>query len=677
MLLAMLMLTAVFSCNRDKDDNSSDPESIDGLVVERDFDWATTTDSHFKITALDNQDNPIEGAKMNIYTKDPDKGGTLIVSGVTNADGIYEIDYQVPAYYDSLFVLSDFVGLVNETVVQLSNGGFDLLLGGVNDVEVDPEGKVAIYSKEADAAGFTYMGNYSHSDGYPYYLVHHNDVIDRDFLKDVNRTLPEGDPLFETHPEYMENVYNHNVNLIETGDVWVTFITEGADFHNVLCYYTYPTNQAPATVNDIETLYVIFPNVSARQSGGRLSPGNKVYLGRFNANTTISWALMADGWMYGRATEGKWQVYSTKEFNPASNSDLKQQSVLIKDIVRERLILGIEDIRRDDSGCDHDFNDAIFYVTANPFQAIDGSDLPIVDYDDDEEDDTDGDGTPDTVDDYPDDPDKAFNNYFFTKGNFGSLVYEDLWPDEGDYDFNDAVIDYNFNQITNTANDVVEIKATYILRAHGAGYENGFGIELPINPSAIESVTGTHLTEDYIVNDANGTENGQDNAVVIIWDNAYTVLPQVYAAIGVNTTQDIPFTTPDTLNVVIKLKDPVSMAELGLPPFNPFIIVDGVRGVEVHLSDHTPTSLVDMSLFGTGDDNSNPAEGRYYKNDKNLPWGINIIERFDYPYEKIEITATHLKFAPWAESSGEVYPDWYKDLTGYRNEANIYNEPTE
>lgn len=684
LLLVIIAIATLSSCNRDDENNnlSSEEKTIEDLVVDGNFDWATTTDAHFKITALDNQDNPIEGAKMNIYTKTPNEGGTLIVSGVTNENGVYEINYQVPAYYDSLFVLSNFVGLVDKTVVYLSNGSFDLVLGGKSIVEVQTKEKSTDGTKQTEDAEFNYLGNYDIY-GYPYYLEPVNDAVEQNFLKDINRTLPDGYALFETHPEYMEDNYDHNINIIETCDVWITFVSEGAGYKNVLCYYTYPTNQAPVSPDDIEKLYVIFPNVSANGSGGRLSPGNKVYLGRFDANTTISWALMADGWINGNywlpgiVTKGNWQIYSSKEFNPPSSASLKQHTVLIKDNVRERILLGIEDIRRDNYDCDHDFNDAIFYVTANPYQAIDGTVLPVIDYDDDTENDTDGDGTPDTVDNYPEDPDKAFNNYFFTKGNFGSLVFEDLWPNKGDYDFNDAVIDYNFNQITNTANDVVEIEATYILRAHGAGYENGFGIELPVAPEKIESVTGTHLTESYINNNANGTENGQDKAVVIIWDNAYTLLPQNYSAIGVNTTVEIPFTAPDTLNVLIKLNDAVSMAELGLPPFNPFIIVDGNRGVEIHLSDHTPTTLADLSLLGTGDDNSIPAEGRYYKTDKNLPWGINIIERFDYPYEKAEITTAHLKFAEWAESAGQLYPDWYKDLSSYRDNANIYQIPNE
>jgi len=37
--------------------------------------------------------------------------------------------------------------------------------------------------------------------------------------------------------------------------------------------------------------------------------------------------------------------------------------------------------------------------------------------------------------------------------------------------------------------------------------------------------------------------------------------------------------------------------------------------------------------------------------------------------EKQEIINGYLHFADWAESGGTQYPDWYKDLPGYRDES--------
>ena len=63
-------------------------------------------------------------------------------------------------------------------------------------------------------------------------------------------------------------------------------------------------------------------------------------------------------------------MYSNPDFNPESEEALRNHNVLLNDPENERIILGFEDIRRDYSSCDQDFNDAIFYITANPYEAI-------------------------------------------------------------------------------------------------------------------------------------------------------------------------------------------------------------------------------------------------------------------------------------------------------------------
>ena len=59
-----------------------------------------------------------------------------------------------------------------------------------------------------------------------------------------------------------------------------------------------------------------------------------------------------------------------QDYNPETDPDLRYHNVLLNDPDNEHIILGFEDIRRDYGSCDNDFNDAVFYVTASPFEAI-------------------------------------------------------------------------------------------------------------------------------------------------------------------------------------------------------------------------------------------------------------------------------------------------------------------
>ena len=89
--------------------------------------------------------------------------------------------------------------------------------------------------------------------------------------------------------------------------------------------------------------------------------------------------------------------------------------------------------------------------------------------------------------------------------------------------------------------------------------------------------------------------------------------------------------------------------------------------------DNPPTDKANPAFFGTGDDNSIPSSGKYYKPATNLPWAINIADKFSYMIEKNQILTGYLKFGTWAESAGVNYPDWYKPLSGYRDNTKIYS----
>ena len=145
---------------------------------------------------------------------------------------------------------------------------------------------------------------------------------------------------------------------------------------------------------------------------------------------------------------------------------------------------------------------------------------------------------------------------------------------------------------------------------------------------------------------------------------------------GVNVDPEKEYVDPDTIVISVAYAiNKYTAQDIDLIHFNPFMIVSGIRGKEIHLPDYPPTSLVDASYFGSMDDSSDPNTGRYYKTANNLPWAINISESFDYLIEKNEITTGYLKFYDWAASSGTTYPDWYKDKSGYRNSAVIYQVP--
>ncbi len=217
------------------------------------------------------------------------------------------------------------------------------------------------------AQDYQFLGSYT-SNGTPEYLVG-RDEVSYETLQKIDDALPEGYPVPQYNPQYISSGYDTDIVLEQDADVWVTFVAEGAGYKNVLGFYTYDIENPPATKPGPEDITIVFPNVSALGSGGGLLAGDKVKIGQFEAGTGIGWVLLANGWK-GHVTGGHWQVYSNPDYNPEAEESLRYHNVLLNDPDTESVILGFEDIRRDYASCDQDFNDALFYITANPYEAI-------------------------------------------------------------------------------------------------------------------------------------------------------------------------------------------------------------------------------------------------------------------------------------------------------------------
>lgn len=671
LILFSIFSILLFSCTRDEE-NSSQP-------IDANFDYKTTQEIQVSVSTLNSENQPMAGVPVKIYTQNPltpqgllkdNSADFLVFTGISSNAGTIECALAPQTSVDSLSILVNHIGFPLLKQVKIDAAHMNVVVGG-SAAQTNNKSNVALRTSASlpnpvKMSGYYVLGSWDNQ-GKPGYLFNPNDVISDAFLADVNASLPEFIKLPTSHPEYLSAPDDGNIELVEDAEVWVTFVHEGAGYRNALGYYTHPNGTPPTSPSAITDPTIIFPNVSYNGSGGSLSSGNKVqllyldpatnqYTTVFPAGTSIAWFFIANS--FNATTNsigaGNGKFYSDKRFNPETNIDKKKHNVVLKDTQRELLLIGFEDINRE-SGSDEDFNDGIFYSTVTPFTAVKTDKIRPIDTPTD----TDGDGVGDSLDEYPTDPTKAFNNYYPSKNSVGTLAYEDLWPYKADYDFNDLVVDYNFNQVTNGDNKIVEVNADLTVRANSASFKNAFSLQLNTSPGNVKSVTGQNLTSNVFTLNANGTEANQSKAVIPVFDDPLRILN---------------LTSSKTVKVKIEFTTPMLFSNLGTAPYNPFIVVGGNRGKEVHLAGSAPTDLADTTIFGTGDDNSNLAVQKYYMSDKNLPWAINIPVRFAYPLEKQDITKAYFKFNQWAESKGTLYKDWYMDLPGYRDNSKLSND---
>jgi len=273
---------------------------------------------------------------------------------------------------------------------------------------------------------------------------------------------------------------------------------------------------------------------------------------------------------------------------------------------------------------------------------------------------------------------RFYNNYYPNRSGWSTLMYEDSWPRFDDYDMNDLVVDYRVTEITNQDNSIVEMLFDFRFRATCAGFSNAFAIEIPVSSTKVNSVNYLQqgLFTGMVNQLGNGLEAGHpDKSVIVVTDNITEFIPQF-----INCVNGGPTLPAGELQIGVNFNEPIPKSTLGVAPYKPFLIpipndsnYQENRGMEIHLPNRAPTALANMSIFGTNDDDSSIADGRYYLSIDRRNWAMNIPDRMEvYPIPRVSITEAFNEFLPWARSGGLEKYDWYKNRPGYRNDENIF-----
>ena len=708
-LLGILGLATIASCK--KEHYGGIDENNVKKVAPNGFDYKTAKDVGLNLTLLTNNDQPLAGVVVSVYNTDSTTAGTAIFKGVTDAKGNLSATLSVASNLTQLVIDPAYVGLMRNVRVNIRSNAITATIGGKNGYSGDvvaetilstgggsPGGSGGLgilglsntdylypspYTNTADAVLNT--TDYPLYAGRPKYLEPTPDVVDATLLAYVNSSLPEYISVNNLHPEYLTSSAVSNINVTATSDVWITYVSEGAGYQNTLAYYTYNTNNPPTSasggtsVNGIDKITMVFPNASGIGSGGALKSGDKVKLGSFSAGTTIAFVLIQNSWTGSGINLNAQKFYSDSQLNPESTSALKKHSIVLYDDVHKLYLFGFEDLNRESPAnnpynyaSDNDFNDLVFYASANPVGGISTVGIPPID----KGTDSDGDGVPDVLDAFPNDPARAYITYFPSQNGQARLAFEDNWPAKGDYDLNDLVIDYRYTFVLNAQKNLVTLQGDYNIVAVGASFKNGFGVQLPFSAASVKSVTGQKAVSNYIQFASNGVEAGQTNAVIIPFDNHEAVIGNPDGAFFINTLNAKPKVQGTPVSVLVTFNTPMSIANLSASSINPFLICNLKRGNEAHLPGYAATSKANQSLFATSDDASLIGGRKTYTSINNYPWAISFNDNsFQYPLETISILDAYPHFVDWASSNGSNFADWYSNLTtGYRNTSNIYNK---
>lgn len=228
------------------------------------------------------------------------------------------------------------------------------------------------------------------------------------------------------------------------------------------------------------------------------------------------------------------------------------------------------------------------------------------------------------------------------------IVFEDLWPSKGDYDFNDIVAKTTLYWVRGKSNYITEISGDCKIENIGAGMGIGLGYEL------LEA-NGAKLTYlDDIITEINGMAV-KDDAV----------------ANGVILFRKVQEIGKTEVKFTMKIKEK-SIKDFA---FVPYLFRTENYAQQIRPFGAPPTKSENMSLFKTKDDAS-PASWQwssgsgfvypltgtsaFYRTKDNHPWGIEFIAKTFKPSpERVSITEIYPQFREWAESGGKSARDWY------------------
>jgi hypothetical protein len=213
-------------------------------------------------------------------------------------------------------------------------------------------------------------------DGTPQYLCEDNAAIASILRDRMSLIFQSKENLMERKPEYFSGNPTTDLFLTKDTDVEVIFYSETAGYKNILGYYVYDSENPPATVEELSEMTIIFPNTSARGSGGWLRQGNKVCLTNLKAGSVVGFFMLVDGWK-GKITNGMTTNFTTKNLNTELPQEYRQTSLLLGVEDEDAMILTFED--RKLPGGDKDFDDAVFILQTSTPNSVDYSKLTPLD----------------------------------------------------------------------------------------------------------------------------------------------------------------------------------------------------------------------------------------------------------------------------------------------------------
>ena len=697
--MAALTLMAV-SC-KDKDLYDPDAQKPGEQKVEANtFDFSTIQDVNLTVDySAFNTYGPVF---FSVYSENPfvgegdneqlDENITPIYEDYTAADGKFNMNIQLPAYAQQLFVVTgnffvsdylivaDVVNGVANAVATKADAARGITRSDddsepvvlTNDVSAMPQLSFIVDGSGASTGERIYkdwltpLGSWDAKSGAPSYIIKPGDVRDELICSpdEIEGLFSAVGQALDANKACNEEYRNHaDLTLEKESEVTITMLGGNTCWNSSLGYYYYMEDEEPQSPADLNVI-MLFPNTQdglwTKLKGNQSFNGNigvkrgdavqlKYYPNIANGGDTSeatnifpkgikigfilktnAWAMQGDS--YGISGYGdskrKYNVWATSTNKasycrvpvndegaykyPNPNGESRSAKFAYNAPNGDKYAI----ITFEDACNDQDYDDVVFALKpVNSFTPL------------------------------PEIEDKKTTTV-------GVYAFEDLWPAKGDYDLNDAVIDFKHEKLMSKLTTEKEFKIsqeTFYLTTYQNYVTLTSGLAVMLN---LPTNVGANVVLKKKTKDAETAVETEFETV----DNVIYLTNDIKAELGT------------TYIIVVNYEK--GQVNRNLASVQPFIFrkEDANLNWEMHIPFEAPTTKMNTAYFGTGDDASNIEAKRYFVRGGDYPFAFFLygakIESFMETILKREnesktIDFVYPDFMEWSVSKGAQKPNWY------------------
>ncbi|MBW8184253.1 LruC domain-containing protein [Shewanella nanhaiensis] len=268
-------------------------------------------------------------------------------------------------------------------------------------------------------------------------------------------------------------------------------------------------------------------------------------------------------------------------------------------------------------------------------------------------------------------------NYYPSSFGYTSVAYEDLYPDQEDYDMNDVIFNLRLIEYIKSG-QVIRVEFEAKLAAMGAAYHNGFAIQLHDIAMGNVKEDAIQWSIDEVDQSTSPLESGQTNAVLIFTQDLWDHISLATGCNYLRTETGCGTNYRTTWKMRVPFENPVAVEDMPEFPYDPFIfatpgtdhglaaknVVGELPGrkLEIHLKNKAPTDKFSTAYFGAREDRSDPASRQYFLNENGMSWALEIPETWQHPAERQRLDITYPEFLDFAaDSTGDTNKNWYQN----------------